>query len=352
MSNLAFVALLGSALLLAVTCGLLYWLSTSVIPHIRVLASNDDFRASTEDWMSEVRADLEQMGEMLRDQVDERDRRLHERLTEIESIRSSGDSPQDPSALTEEVEELKSAFSQAVTPQGLQSAIVGLRAELQTHLESLASRLENAPPVAHAEENAEKMTRFEERLATLEKTFSDLLAEDESEDQPQDLSAEDVNPDVLAELTQLARGMQQEVAASREQVRQAHELTLETRETAQKLNALEESVAAMATEVSALKQAMNALSGMARLEPESSPSTELTAQSVRMEGKASDEQPARAKKNGGSKKGPKLISSQGRAKYREVVSLFSQGQSIDEIALKTGIETAEIELMLAGQRKS
>lgn len=353
MNNLPFVALLACALLLVIACGLLYWMSTSLIPRVRTLANTSGFQEATEDWMTDVRADIEQMGEMLRDQVDERDRRLHERLGDIEKRQLQDDIRDRAASLAHDVEMLKSRSGHYVTLHDLESAIGDIKSELEGMASSLEEAARTLSQMPGPRETAARMDTLDTRLSVVERTFSETLAQamDESEEPSGD---EDDGPDVLAELAGVARSVQQEVASSREQVRQALEVALEVQRASEKLPALEESLSGIVGEVDSLKVTVEALRARVESPPPSPPAfdAELPPDPIRMEEKAASAPLAKVKKNGGSKRGPKLISSAGRAKYREVVSLSSQGFSSSEIALKTGIDPAEIELMLAGQRKS
>lgn len=49
------------------------------------------------------------------------------------------------------------------------------------------------------------------------------------------------------------------------------------------------------------------------------------------------------------RRGPRVISPEGRAKYREVVDLWAQGHDLSAIAMMTSLDIAEIELMVAGE---
>lgn len=48
------------------------------------------------------------------------------------------------------------------------------------------------------------------------------------------------------------------------------------------------------------------------------------------------------------RKGPRMISAAGRERYQEVVRLWEEGSDPESIAMMTGLEAAEIELMIAG----
>lgn len=49
--------------------------------------------------------------------------------------------------------------------------------------------------------------------------------------------------------------------------------------------------------------------------------------------------------------GPKMLSATARARYREVLDLWSRGNNARTIAMMTGLDFAEVELMLAGERQ-
>ncbi len=141
------------------------------------------------------------------------------------------------------------------------------------------------------------------------------------------------------DLREALEATQKQAAADRQEsgnVRQSLETGLG--QAAERLAGLEAGAARLAEQFTALQSHVE------------TPEREPSAAPQRMEPLAAGEREggdASAAKQ--PRRAPRVISAEGRARYHEVLQLFRQGHNATSIAMMTGLDSAEIELMLAGE---
>lgn len=110
-------------------------------------------------------------------------------------------------------------------------------------------------------------------------------------------------------------------------------------ETAGNVEALEQQVRELAEEVSALR------TNIPEQEPPAAGSRINALSEQQPEVRAAGGQPGAS----AGRRAPRMISAAGRERYEEVLALWTEGRSVEQIAIMTGLDVAEIELMVAGE---
>ncbi len=137
-----------------------------------------------------------------------------------------------------------------------------------------------------------------------------------------------------------------ELIEMRGRLDETHELVIKMPESLSRLPEMEDSLAELIKQVSVWQETVK----VAR--------KELSALSERIDnGMAAPDEEVQPTFQGEvsrrtrERRNPRIISSTARSKYREVVDLWMQGNDIGAIAVMTGLDDAEVELLVAGERR-
>ena len=273
------------------------------------------FVETTRGWMTDHEAQLEEMAQLLNSQ--------------------SAESPTAVQMRHQEAQEFQSDMSSRLARvEGDLSDLRFLAMSFATHedharlVDSLGQQMQTLGNPSYIRDG---LAGLEERIEALETQLSGLVSS--LEETGWDGKGEVEH--LIDNLTLMAHTIKDEVAASHQQVLQVNEYALKMQKSASQVSDIEGLLVRLARDVAECRKA---------LPPDS---MELPPGEFRM-----DKQAEAYTISSATKKRPKLISPEGRAKYREVVDLAHQGKTLGDIALMTELDITEIGLMLGGETPS